>query len=94
MPLDEEQVRHVAQLARLRLSDSEVADYAKQLSAIIGYVDKLNELDTTNVPPTTHPLPIHNVFREDVVLEGCGREQALANAPDAQDSFFRVPKVL
>ena len=92
--LDEAAVRHVAHLARLEISDEEVRRYADQLSAVLGYVDQLNELDTTDVPPTTHAVPLSNVFRDDAVRSSLGPERALSNAPQQQDGFFRVPKVL
>ena len=92
--LDESQVRHVAKLARLDLTDDEVARFSGQLSAILGYVEKLNELDTDSVEPLAHCLPIHNIFREDVVTESLDTESALKNAPQRIDSFFKVPKIL
>ncbi len=92
--IDETQVRHVAKLARLDLTDDEVARFSTQLSAVLGYVEKLNELDTDSVEPLAHCLPIHNVFREDVVTESLDTALALENAPQRIDSFFRVPKIL
>ena len=92
--LDEAAVRHVAHLARLTVTDAEVARFAEQLTSILGYVEQLNELDTNEVPPTAHPLPIRNVLREDEVREPWDAERALATAPDQQDGFFKVPKVL
>ena len=92
--LDEAAVRHVAHLARLKISDEEVRLYADQLSAVLGYVDQLNELDTTDVPPTTHAVPLSNVFRDDAVRASLSPGRALSNAPQQQDDFFRVPKVL
>lgn len=81
-------------LARLKLSDAEIAKLTPELAAIIGYVDQLSELDTRDVPPMAHALPVVNVFREDVVVPSPGVEAMLANAPDREKSFFRVPKVL
>lgn len=92
--LDEAAVRHVAHLARLTVTDAEVGLYAEQLSKILDYVKQLNEVDTTDVPPTAHPLPITNVFRNDTPHQPWTPEAALANAPDHQNGFFRVPKVL
>ena len=92
--LDEATVRHVAHLARLWITDEEVARYAAQLSTILAYVEQLNELDTSGVEPTAHALPVANVFREDEVRPPLDAAQALDNAPDRQDDFFRVPKVL
>ena len=92
--IDETQVRHVARLARLDLTDDEVACFSTQLSAILGYIEKLNELDTDSVEPLAHCLPIHNVFREDVVIESLDTTLALENAPQHFESFFKVPKIL
>ena len=92
--LDETQVRHVAKLARLDLTDDEVARFSTQLSAILGYVEKLNELDTDSVEPLAHCLPIHNVLREDVVTESLDTALALKNAPQHFETFFKVPKIL
>lgn len=92
--LDEAAVRQVARLARLKISDAEAALFASQLSKVLEYVEQLNELDTRDVPPTAHPLPVSNVFRDDVVRPSLTPEEALHNAPDRHDGFFRVPKVL
>ncbi len=92
--LDESTVRHVATLARLDISDDEVALYAEQLSKILHYVEQLNELDTSGVEPTAHPLPVTSVLRDDTVRDSFEPDRALANAPQRKDSFFRVPKVL
>ena len=92
--LDKEQVIKVAKLARLDLTDAEVEEFTGQLSAILEYVEKMNELDTDNVEPLAHCLPISNVFREDVVKESLGTEKTLANAPQRDGKFFKVPKIL
>lgn len=92
--LDQAAVRHVAHLARLKITDEEGALYATQLSKVLDYVRQLNELDTSDVPPTAHPLPIANVLRDDVVRPSWSTDEALSNAPDHDRSFFRVPKVL
>lgn len=92
-----EQVRHIGFLGRLKLSDVEVERFSEQLSSIVDYFEKLNELDTTNVQPTAHALPIHNVFRPDEVgltTQPLGPDGVLANAPERDGNFFRVPKVL
>jgi len=89
-----DQVRQVARLSRIKLSPSEVERFAGQLSAILAYVDQLNELDTDAVEPTTHPLRFSNVFRPDQVQSSLSSEQALANAPQTHGNFFAVPKVL
>jgi aspartyl-tRNA(Asn)/glutamyl-tRNA(Gln) amidotransferase subunit C len=92
--LDEQAVRHVAHLARLKVSEAEVRLFAEQLSTILDYVEQLGELDTDDVPPTAHPLPLSNVFREDAVRDSRPAEEALSNAPDRKDAFFKVPKVI
>lgn len=92
--IDVATVRHVASLARLRVSDAELAEFAGQLSAILDYFATIGEVDTEGVPPTAHPLPLTNVFRDDVPHACWPADQALASAPDSHDGFFRVPKVL
>ena len=92
--LDEAAVRHVAHLARLKITDAEAALFASQLSKVLEYVEQLNELDTKDVAPTAHALPLSNVFRDDVVRPCWTPDQALHNAPNRHEGFFRVPKVL
>lgn len=92
--IDTELVRKVARLSRLELTDSEVQEFSSQLSAILEYVEKMNQLDTDNVEPLAHCLPIHNVFRQDVVKESLGTDKAIANAPQRDGPFFKVPKIL
>lgn len=92
--IDEAQVRRVALLSRLELSDAEVRQFSTQLSAIVEYIEKLNELNTDNVQPLAHCLEVHNVLREDVPRPSLTNEQALANAPDRHDEYFKVPKIL
>lgn len=92
--IDDKMVRHICHLARLKPTDDEVARFSEQLSDIVTYVEQLSEVNTENVEPTAHALPIHNVFREDVPGESLTPDQALANAPQREGSFFGVPKVL
>ena len=92
--ITEQQVRHVAKLARLNLSDNEIQIFTRQLGDILEYVEKLNELDTENVEPTAHAAPLRNVFREDIAREGMGIEAVLKNAPARDGNFFTIPKVL
>lgn len=92
--IDEAQVRHISHLSRLNPTDDEVRLFSEQLSAILEYVDQLNEADTTDVPPTAHALPIQNVFRDDDPHRSLNPDQALVNAPHREGSFFAVPKVL
>jgi aspartyl-tRNA(Asn)/glutamyl-tRNA(Gln) amidotransferase subunit C len=92
--IDQPQVRKVAKLSRLELTEAEVEEFTGQLSAILDYVEKMNELDTTNVEPLAHCLPVSNVFRQDRAKESLGTEKTLANAPQRDEEFFKVPKIL
>jgi aspartyl-tRNA(Asn)/glutamyl-tRNA(Gln) amidotransferase subunit C len=94
MELTLEQVEHIAQLARLTLSAEEKALYQEQLSAILAYFEKLQELDTEAISPTATVLPLRSVMREDVPSPSMDREDILANAPQAADGCFEVPAVL
>ncbi|MFP4979423.1 Asp-tRNA(Asn)/Glu-tRNA(Gln) amidotransferase subunit GatC [Paenibacillus sp. CN-4] len=87
-------VQHVAKLARLQLSPEEEAMFTEQMNAILKYAEKLNELDTEQVKPTTHVLQVSNVMRDDVVKPSVEQEEALLNAPDSEDGQFKVPAVL
>lgn len=87
-------VEHVAKLAKLKLSQTEKRKFQKELDKIIKYIDQLNQVDTENVPPTSHVIPMKNVLREDKVKSSLTQEEALANAPDKKDGYFRVPKVI
>jgi aspartyl-tRNA(Asn)/glutamyl-tRNA(Gln) amidotransferase subunit C len=90
----EQEVRHVAMLSRLRPSDEEVRLLGEQLSSILSYVGQLNEVETTDVPPTAHAVPVSNVFRPDTPHQPLSPDAALANAPQRDGNFFAVPKVL
>jgi aspartyl-tRNA(Asn)/glutamyl-tRNA(Gln) amidotransferase subunit C len=92
--ITKEQVLHVAHLARLAITDEEAEKMTKELDAIIGYAELLNELDTDNVEPTTHVLDLKNVMREDEPRKWIDREDALKNAPDEKNGQFRVPSIL
>ncbi|MGA9292546.1 MAG: Asp-tRNA(Asn)/Glu-tRNA(Gln) amidotransferase subunit GatC [Ignavibacteriaceae bacterium] len=87
-------VEHIAELARLKFKEKELENFTHQLNDILSYVEKLNELDTENVEPLSHPVENTNVFREDEVKPSVSREDALKNAPDKNESFFKVPKVI
>lgn len=89
-----EQAEKVAHLARLDLTDAELELFSGQLSSIVGYIQKLNELDTTNVEPLAHCQPVHNVFRDDSVRPSLDVEKAMENAPDRVDDYFKVPQIL
>lgn len=93
MSLTKDEVRQVAELARLTLTEEEVDLFGRQLSDILDYAEKLNELDTTDVAPTSHARPLQNVLREDSVRPSWPREQVLANASDTQDGQIKVPVV-
>jgi aspartyl-tRNA(Asn)/glutamyl-tRNA(Gln) amidotransferase subunit C len=87
-------IEDVALLARLKITEAENKLFTGQIDNIIGYIDKLNELDTTDVEPTAHILPIKNILREDVPVSSLPLERALQNAPDRSDAFYRVPKII
>jgi aspartyl-tRNA(Asn)/glutamyl-tRNA(Gln) amidotransferase subunit C len=91
MAIDREQVLHVARLAHLDLTEEEVDRFGEQLSAIIEAVSKVSELDLADVPPTSHPLDLVNVWREDEPRPSLTHEDAFANAPAREDDLFRVP---
>ncbi len=92
--LDAEKVRKVAVLARLKLSDAEVADYVTKLGNVLKYVDTLNEVDTEGVEPMVHAVELSNVFRADEVQPSLPRAAALQNAPKTDGTFFLVPQIL
>ena len=92
--IDPDKVRHIAHLARLKLSDEEIARFGAQLGGILEYVEKLNEVDVTKVEPTAHPLDVCNVLADDVPVTPIGVEKALDNAPSPAPPYFKVPKVL
>ena len=87
-------VDKVAQLARLKFSEEEKRDLSSKLSDILSYMEQLNRLDTEDVEPTAHVLPLKNVFREDVVAPSMPQKELLANAPDQTMGHFKVPKVI
>jgi aspartyl-tRNA(Asn)/glutamyl-tRNA(Gln) amidotransferase subunit C len=92
--INRQQVEKVAHLSRLDLTEQELELFSGQLSAIVEYIQKLNELKTDDVEPLAHCLPIHNVFRQDAVRPSLNVEKALENAPDRVDDFFKVPQIL
>ena len=94
MSLTAEEVRWVAHLARLELSAAELEAMTRQLSAILKYVNQLQQVNTEGVEPLAHPLPIQNVFRDDVTAPSLPVAAALANAPDRRGDFYGVPAVL
>lgn len=94
MPLSLSEVEHVAELARLRLTDEEKALFREQLSAILDYAEVLQGVDTSAIAPTATVLPLRSVMREDVSRPSLSQEDVLANAPDARDGFFAVRTIL
>jgi aspartyl-tRNA(Asn)/glutamyl-tRNA(Gln) amidotransferase subunit C len=94
MSVNESQVRHVAKLARLALSDAEIDKMVPELNNILGWVEQLGEVDTDGVEPLTAVIDLKLRLRDDVVDDGDVRDKVLANAPDAQHGFFAVPKVI
>ncbi len=94
MAISKEEVERVAKLARLLVSEEEKDVLARQLSSILTYVGKLNELNTEGVEPLSHVIDIKNIFREDKTRESLSQDLALSNAPEKRDGFFRVPKII
>lgn len=92
--IQQDDVRHIAKLARLQLDEQELALYTDQLGRILGFFDQLAQIDTEGVPVTAHPLPVTNAFRDDAVRPSLPLEQVLANAPQREGDAFRVPKIL
>ncbi len=87
-------VAHVARLARLHLTDDELATFTGQLDAVLGHAADVEALDLADVPPTSHPYPLTNVLRDDVVTPSLDRAEVLAQAPDVEDHQFKVPPAL
>ena len=92
--ITKEEVVHVANLARLSLTDEEIEKFGKQMSAILEHASEVSKIDTQGVVPTSHPLKMENVLREDVVGLSLTQEQALTGAPNAQEGRFMVPQIL
>lgn len=87
-------IAKVAHLARIALSEDELATYGEQLGAILEHAERVQQLPTEGIPPTSHPIPMTNSFREDVVTGSLTADEALSGAPDAEDGYFKVPPVL
>ncbi|MEM9486827.1 MAG: Asp-tRNA(Asn)/Glu-tRNA(Gln) amidotransferase subunit GatC [Cyanobacteria bacterium P01_F01_bin.116] len=92
--IDLEQVRKVALLARLDLTKEEEQQFTEQLNGILDYVNQLNELNTENIEPTTRAIELSNITRQDELTPFESRESILENAPEREDDFFKVPKIL
>ena len=94
MPLTPDEVKRIARLARVGLSDDEVAHFQVQLSEILDYFQRLREVNTEKLPPTARTLAMHNVMRDDEPRPSFGKEEVLANAPQREDDLFRVRAIL
>jgi aspartyl-tRNA(Asn)/glutamyl-tRNA(Gln) amidotransferase subunit C len=94
MAISREDVEHVARLARLELTSEEVELFREQLSAVLERAQRVQSLPLADVPPTAHPVQLHNVWREDVVVPADVTEAVLSNAPDRDGESFRVPRIL
>lgn len=87
-------IKYVANLARIRLTEAEINNFKGQFADILSYMEKLNKVDTAKVPPTSHILPVKNIFREDQVDESLPPEKALNNAPQKKGNLFKVPRIV
>jgi aspartyl-tRNA(Asn)/glutamyl-tRNA(Gln) amidotransferase subunit C len=94
MAVTKKDVEKIAELARLKFSEEELENFTPQMNEILSYMDKLNELDTENVKPLSHPVEQTNVFREDELKPSISTEEALKNAPSKDEHHFKVPKVI
>ena len=94
MTIDREEVKKVANLARLEITEAEEAEFTTQLNSILEYFDRLSELDTTDVPPTTRAIETSNITRPDTLTPFPDKESLLKAAPEQQGAFFRVPKII
>lgn len=94
MKITREEIEHVSKLARLNLTDIEIDSLTEDMDAILDYVEQLNSLETDDIIPTSHAVPMENAFRDDVCKSGFTTEQALSNAPDATENAFRVRRVI
>ena len=94
MGISREEVKHIAKLARLEFSEQEIDRFTEQLSTILDYVSKLNELETGNVKPTSHVIDLKNCFKEDEVKDSLPVDDSLRNAPQREKNFFKVPKII
>ena len=92
--ISDETIEYVGILAKLELSDAEKEDAKADMEKMLDYIDTLNELDTSGIEPMSHVFPVNNVFREDVVTNGDGREETLVNAPQRKEDTFEVPRTI
>lgn len=94
MPVSRDDVLYVARLARLRVEEQELGRYAEQLSTILGHIDKISQVDLSEVEPTSHVQRLANVFREDESRPSFSQDEALANGPEVDEGAFRVPQIM
>jgi len=94
MSVTKKEVEHIAELAQLKFNNEELESLSLQMNEILNYIDKLNELDTENVEPLSHPVENINVFRNDELKQSISKEDALRNSPERTEDFFKVPKVI
>lgn len=94
MKITREEITHITRLIKLGLDENEFELVADQLNRLLEYIERLDEIDTSEVEPTFHVIPRSNVFREDTVRPSLSREESLANAPERTENFFVVPKVM
>ncbi len=94
MEINSNTIKHIAKLSRIELDEKQIVPFCKQFADILNYFDKLNDLNTDNVEPLTHAVELFNVIKEDISGTSLTTEEALQNAPDSDNSFFRVPRVL
>jgi len=94
MKITKDEVKHISLLSRLLFSDEEIEVFSKDLNSILEYVSKISELNTDDVEPTSHVVPLMNVMRDDVVKPSLNIDKVLQNAPDKEDECFKVPKII
>jgi aspartyl-tRNA(Asn)/glutamyl-tRNA(Gln) amidotransferase subunit C len=94
MAVTKKDVEYIANLAKLKLNETELENYTHDLNEVLAYMDKLNELDTSGIEPLSHPVEMLNLFREDKVKPSSNREEVLKNAPESTEEYFKVPKVI
>lgn len=94
MSINKDKIHHTALSARIALSEEEADTYTNHLNSVLGWIEKLNEIDVQTIEPTYHILPVSNVFRKDEVTRSLDLKKTLENAPDTKESFFSVPKIV
>lgn len=94
MSVTKENVKHIAKLAKLEIKEDEISDFTSQFNDVLKYIEKLNELDTNNVKPLSHPVEGENIFRKDELRESILTSEALKNSASKTDEYFKVPKVI